>query len=127
MTTQIHTTPRLLNLIDQASMRAGNDNKLAKMLATTRQAISQYRAGKRSCPLEDQALMAAIIDSDPLKEVADAMIERHANTPRGEKLVSALGKGLMSASGAALITVSASDVSASSSIVAVELLRCILC
>lgn len=107
-------------------MRAGNDNKLAKMLATTRQAISQYRAGKRSCPLEDQALMAAVVGDDPLKEVADAMIERHLDTPRGEKLISALGKGLMGAIVGVPFMTSDNAALASSLNPTVELLRCIL-
>lgn len=127
METQIHTTPRLLGLIEEASMRAGNDNRLARMVEATRANVSQWRHGKRSCPIEAQILMAAIAERDIQREIAEAVIEQNANTPRGEKLISALGKGLMTASGAALITASVSDVSASSSIVAIELLRCILC
>ena len=127
MNTTNYQSERLITLIDQASMRAGNDSKLAKMVESTRMNVSQWRHGKRSCPLEAQVLMAAIAERDIQKEIAEALIEQNANTPRGEKLVSALGKALMSAGAVALFTVSASDVSASSSIAVVDLLRCILC
>jgi hypothetical protein len=126
MTTQNVASERLVSLIQSAAMRAGNEARLAKMVEENRHNVSAWKAGRRACPIEAQALMAALVDRDPIEEMRLAVLERNANTPRGEKLVSALGKGLMSAGAVALITVSASDVSASSSIVLVDLLRCIL-
>lgn len=107
-------------------MRAGNDNRLARMIDATRMNVSQWRHGKRSCPIEAQVLMAAIANRDVQQEIAAALIEQNANTPRGEKLISALGKGLMSAGGLTAITLLGSDASASSFHVGVDLLRCIL-
>lgn len=123
----MQASPRLIGLIAEASMRAGNDSKLAAMIEASPSRVHDWRERGKPCPVEFQALMAALVERDPIEELRLAVLERNANTPRGEKLLSALGKGLMSAGAAALITVSASDVSASSSIVAVELLRCILC
>lgn len=127
MNTEIHTTPRLLSLIDEASMRAGNDNRLARMLEATRANVSQWRHGKRSCPIEAQILMAAIADRNVQREIAEAVIEQNANTPRGEKLISALGKGLMGGGALSTTLLLGNDASASSLNVAVDLLRCILC
>lgn len=116
---------RVSTLIHDAATRAGNESRLAKMIEATPGNVNDWLHGRRPCPIEAQALMAAVAGLDVDSVIHDALLERNANTPRGEKLLSALGKGLMTASGAALITASASDVLASSSFAPVELLRCI--
>jgi L-serine deaminase len=126
MATQNVASERLLSLIASAAMRAGNEAKLAKLVEANRHNLSAWKAGKRACPIEAQVLMADLTERDVQKEIADALIERNANTPRGEKLVTALGKGLMAVIAVTTITLSANDASASSSIVLLDLLRCIL-
>lgn len=127
MHTDVNQNNRVHALIDAAAEICGSAYKLSKHIGYSRNEVSGWRTDKRACPLEAQVFMAQIVGMDVDVVMREALIERHANTPRGEKLISALGKGLMSAGVVALITVSASDVSASSSIAAVELLRCILC
>jgi hypothetical protein len=71
--------------------------------------------------------MAAVAGRNVDEVIREALIERNANTARGEKLVTALGKGLMSVGGLTAITLLGNDASASSFHVGVDLLRCILC
>lgn len=125
MLTLSNTPNRLESLIHASAERAGSDYKLAKAIGYTRQEISMWKARKRPCPIAAQALMAAMAERDVQREIADALIEQNADTPRGEKLISALGKGLMSAGGLTAITLYGNDASASSAIVLVDVLRCI--
>ncbi len=118
---------RLESLIDASASKAGSDYKLAKAIGYTRQEISMWKAKRRPCPITAQALMAAMADRDVHKEIADALIEQNADTPRGEKLVSALGKGLMAIGGLIAFTTSGNDALAFSHAVGIEVLRCILC
>lgn len=127
MPTQITVSNRVIDLINASAAKVGNPSKLGPIIGYTRHDVSAWIHGGRPCPIEAQALMAEVAGRDVDEVIREALIEKNANTPRGEKLLSALGKGLMSAGAVALITASASDVSASSPIVAVELLRCILC
>ena len=127
MQTLTQTETRVVQLIDDASRMVGSAYKLAKLIGYSRAEVSMWRMLRRPCPLEAQILMADLAQRDVNTVIKDAVIERNANTPRGEKLVTALGKGLMVATGATTITLSASDASASSAIVLVDLLRCILC
>lgn len=126
MSTDVNTGNRLHELIDAAAKQCGSAYKLAQHIGYTRMEVSGWRNDKRACPLEAQVFMAQIVGLNVDAVIHDALIERHADTPRGEKLITALGKGLMTATGAALITASASDVLASSTFVPIELLRCIL-
>lgn len=83
----------LQKLIDAASAVAGSDYKLAQRLEVTRALVSGWRHGK-PCSLDAVADMAAIAGL-PVKEVvAEALIERNAGTPRGERLAKAMGKAL---------------------------------
>jgi hypothetical protein len=125
MPTSVNTDSRVHALIDAATEICGNAYKLSKHIGYSRNEVSGWRLDKRACPLEAQVFMAQIVGLDVDQVIHDALIEKHADTPRGEKLLTALGKGLMSAGAVALITVSASDVSASSPIAVVDLLRCI--
>jgi len=79
-------------LIDKASAIAGSDNKLATMIGTTRMAVSDWRAGRRPCPPEQQALIAAVAGLDPQQTALRALVQRHEGTPMGDKLMRVLGK-----------------------------------
>jgi len=97
----------LRDLISQAADRAGNEAKLAKALGVPQQQISNWKAGTRSCVPEDQALLASIAGLDPIATLARAMVYKHEGTPRGDRLMRALGKSLQ-ATGAALGSAGAS-------------------
>lgn len=82
---------RLRALLDAAQQKAGSDYKVAQLLGVPRQNVSDWRNGRRTCTPEDQALLAAIAGMDPEETLVRAVLEKHANTPKGEKLLSALG------------------------------------
>lgn len=124
MKTATQATPRLVQLMDEAIKQAGNESKLAAMVDETRQNLNTWKHGKRSCPLEAQILMAVIAKRDVDAVIRDALIERNAGTPRGEKLISALGKVGSVAGVVTLSTLYGSDALASN---LPGVLRCILC
>jgi hypothetical protein len=89
-------------LIDKASKAAGNDNKLAQMLDVNRQAVSNWRHGKKTCPVGDVALMADIAGLAAEDWTNRAVIAAYAGTSKGEKIARALGKALV-ATGAVIV------------------------
>jgi hypothetical protein len=93
MDTTVKATTRLIDLINAAANAAGNEAKLGPMVEATRHHVNAWKHGKRTCPIEAQVLMAAIAKHDVAAVIKDVLIERNAGTARGEKLVSALGKG----------------------------------
>ena len=111
----------LTQLIERASVKAGSDYKLAKILHVQRSAVSMWKANKRPCPAGDQALMAAIAGLDAEAWAARAVISQYEGTEKGELLKQALKKALL-VTGAAIVSVSAH---AQESIT--YLIRCILC
>lgn len=87
----------LKQLIHQAAVIAGSDYKLAAELDQPRQRVSDWKAGRKPCPMPDllyMARMAKVTDHE-LRELLEAQeVERHAGTPRGEKLARVVGKAL---------------------------------
>jgi hypothetical protein len=112
METSVNPRARLLHLIDAAAEIAGSDNKLAQQIEATRFQISQWRAGSRPCPLEAQVLMAGIAGFNAAEVLSYALIERNRDTPRGEKLFTALGKATAARGAAGLLLLSGSAGSA---------------
>lgn len=117
-------------LMDQASSKAGSDYKLAKMLETTRQAVSDWRHGRKTCPVGDQVLMAEIAGLKSEEWMARALVAQYEGTKKGDKLYRALGKTLV-ATGAVIVS---SGAAAQQIFSTVDLLapvayfiRCILC
>lgn len=94
-------------LIDKASKAAGSDYKLAQMLETSRFNVSNWRHGKKPCPVGDVALMAEIAGLEVQEWLARAVVEQYHGTSKGEKLYMALGK-VLAATGAAVVSVGAS-------------------
>lgn len=94
-------------LIDKASASAGSDYKLAQMLEVSRQAVSNWRHGHKSCPVADVALMASIAGLDAEAWHARATVSQYEGTSKGDKLYRALGKAL-AATGAAVVSSGAS-------------------
>jgi len=90
---QMQDLQKLNELIDRASEAAGSDYKLAKTMEVLPQTVSNWRHGRKACPAADVALMAHIAGLDASDWLIRAVIEKHAGTPKGDKLFEALGKG----------------------------------
>ena len=82
---------QLVDLINAASARAGSDYKLAQTLGVDRQKVSGWRNGHAKCGVEYRALMADLAGYNVDEVIHDALLEKHANTPLGERLLSVLG------------------------------------
>lgn len=99
--------PEFLNeLIERASKAAGSDYKLAQLLETSRQTVSNWKHGHKTCPVGDVALMAEIAGLEPEAWTARAVIAQYSGS-KGEKIARALGKALV-ATGAVIATSGAS-------------------
>lgn len=90
-------------LINLASSAAGSDYKLAATLGVSRQTVSNWRHGHKTCPAGDQALMAQLAGLDAEAWVARAVASQYEGTEKGERLAQALKKALV-ATGAAIIS-----------------------
>jgi hypothetical protein len=82
----------LNELLDRAKKVTGSDYETAKRIKTSRQSISNWRAGLKTCPPTDQALLAAVAGLDAPQMLARATIEKHLGTEKGDLLLKALGK-----------------------------------
>lgn len=82
---------QLIDLIKAASAVAGNDSKLAKLLGVAPPNISGWRSGARPCGVEYRALMAHIAGLNVDEVIHETLLQKHANTPLGERLLAALG------------------------------------
>jgi len=106
-------------LIDRASKAAGSDSALARSLEVSRQSVSDWRHGRKTCPAADVALMAELAGLDPEAWTARAVIQQHEGTTKGAKLEKALKKAAL-ATGAVVVSfgaIAANDVA--------YLIRCI--
>lgn len=97
----------LNQLLDKAKEVTGSDYATAKRLGITPQVIYDWRALRKNPQPEDATLIAAVAGLDPVAELARTMVQKHQGTPKGEKLMQALGKSLL-ATGAVLGSASAS-------------------
>jgi hypothetical protein len=104
----------LQTLIDKGKEVVGSDYKLAKAIGTTPARLSGWRNGHQTCPVADMALLAHVAGLDPVAELARAVVAKHEGTPKGDKLMRALGKALP-AIGAAIGSAGASAAEISSS------------
>lgn len=83
-------------LIDSAAKQVGGkDAKLAATLGITRQRMSDWRSGRKTCQPEDQALMASIAGMNAIEVLARATVKQHEGTAKGDLLMRALGKSLL--------------------------------
>ena len=115
-------------LIDKAKSITGSDYKTAQELGVPFQAINAWRHGRRACVPEDQALIALIAGLDPTQVLARAMVEKYEGTPKGDRLMHALGK-LLLVTGAASGSAGASAMDSFSTTISSVgyFIRCILC
>jgi len=116
------TKPDYLDqLIDKAAAKCGSDYQLAKTLGVTRSTVSQWRYGKKSCPVADQVVMADLAGLEGVEWVARALIAQYSGKAKAELLKSALKKALV-LTGAAVATFGANAAEPVS-----YFIRCILC
>lgn len=90
----------LKQLIRHAASIVGSEYKLAQELEATPQRMSDWKHGRKPVPLADVLYMAKLADlSDhELRELLDSIeMEKHAGTPKGERLAKMLGKALAGA------------------------------
>jgi len=118
----------LTQLLDRAKDKAGSDYKLAKLLKVGRATVSQWRSGKRTCPVADQVLMAEIAGLDAEAWNARALVAQYEGTAKGDMLYRALGKALL-ATGAAFASsgASATAIFSMAETGVLYFIRCILC
>ena len=84
----------LIDLMDAAALATGSDYRTAKALGITPQKLSDWRHGRQNPQPEDHALLAMLAGRDPEEALVRAVLAKHADTPKGERLLTALGKGL---------------------------------
>ena len=98
-------------LLDAAKRVHGSDYKVAKLLNRSTAEISDWRAGRRNPQPEDHALVAGLAGLDAEEALIRAMLEKHANTWKGEQLLSLLGNVLHRTGAAATLLLCVSVVS----------------
>lgn len=86
---------QLIKLIEAGAAIAGSEYRLAKNLGVSPQVVSDWKHGRRTCTPEDWALLAYAAGLDPEEALIRAVVAKHADTPKGERLLTALGKGLL--------------------------------
>lgn len=84
---------QLNELINRAKAIAGSDYKLAKLMGVPAQHISNWRHGSRNCSPEDVAILAGVAGLDAVSWHIRAVLEKHAGTEKGDRLLKVLGKG----------------------------------
>jgi hypothetical protein len=98
---------KILELLEKAAQVVGSDYKLAQMLEVPRQAVSDWKHGRKPCPPADVALMASVAGLDAEAWLVRATIEKYEGTAKGDRLYKALGKAWL-ATGAAVASSGAS-------------------
>jgi transcriptional regulator with XRE-family HTH domain len=81
-------------LLDAAKKVTGSDYKTAKALGVPTTHISNWRHGGRNPQPEDLALIAGLAGLDAEAVLVRAIIDKHRNTSKGERLMSVLGNVL---------------------------------
>jgi len=87
---------QVADLIEKATERAGSVSAVARMLGVPNPVVFGWKSGDRTCTAEDRALLADIAGVDPLPEIAEALMERVAGKPKGERLRAVLMTRLQS-------------------------------
>ena len=85
---------RLNELIDKAASIVGSEYRIAKTFGIPQSHVTEWKSGTRTCSAEDRALLADLAGVDPFAEIAEAMTERWAGKPKGERLKAVLSKRL---------------------------------
>lgn len=95
--------PELAELIALAAAHCGqNKSELARRLGVSPARLYEWETGKRQCPPEKVALIAAAGNLPADQWLTRAVLWKHEGTEEGDRLQKALGKS-MRAIGAALV------------------------
>jgi hypothetical protein len=82
---------KVISLIELAmNATGGTPTSLARHLDVKPPVVFGWISGDRTCTPEDRALLAHIAGVDPFPEIAEAMVERWKDKPKGERLRAAL-------------------------------------
>jgi DNA-binding transcriptional regulator YdaS (Cro superfamily) len=114
----------LSQLIDRASEAAGSDYRLAQQIHVSRQTVSDWRKGRKPCPVADIALIADVAGLDAKEWVRRAIVQQHEGTPKGARLAQVLVK-IALATGGAAVTSGASAAQTGASELWTCFIRCI--
>ena len=90
-------------LLDEAKKKTGSDSETGRRVGVSPQRVNDWRHDRKPAAPEDYALVAAIAGLDANEALVRALLERHANTAKGEALLSALGKWLRPTGAAATL------------------------
>jgi ribosome-binding protein aMBF1 (putative translation factor) len=85
---------QVAQLIELAASIQGGYAQLARELGIPDSVVHHYRTGRRSCPLDIQAMLADIAGFNATNQVNEAMLAKHEGTARGERLRHALAKAM---------------------------------
>ena len=121
MTIDKETTVKLL---DAAKAMSGSDNQTAKRIFSSRQRISDYRAGRYALTIADTVLLAHLAGMDGTEWGSRAIEAQHDGTEKGVALFNALKKALVP-TGAEISTCGEAVQTATAS--RNYFIRCILC
>jgi len=90
-------------LLEEAKKKTGSHYKTAKAIGVTPNRLNDWRQGRVKAQPEDHALIAAVAGMNAEEALIAAVLEKHRDTPKGERLVTALGKAMRAAGGAAML------------------------
>lgn len=90
----------ILSLLDAAKQQLGSDYKVCKALGISTSVISDWRHARKNPQPEDIALIAGLAGMDAATWALRALVEKHEGTPKGDRLMKAVGKAFL-ATGAA--------------------------
>lgn len=82
----------VIPLLDKAREVTLSDYKTAQAIGVPRTVISDWRAGRKTTPPEDIALLAQVAGMDAGDWLVRGVLEKHAGTAKGDRLFIALGK-----------------------------------
>ena len=89
----------VISLLDRVKEKTSSDYKTAQALGVDRQVISDWRAGRKPAPPEEMAVLAHLAGLNPQEWLVRGTLAKHEGTPKGERLLSALGKVLLATGG----------------------------
>lgn len=113
-------------LIDKAAEKVGSRYKLAQKLDVSANQVNDWAHGRKSCSPADRARIASFAGEDAAQELIRATLEATEGTTRGEQLRAALGK-LLRQTGEGLHIALAGIITASVTLMVIDVPRCILC
>ena len=85
----------ILELLDAAKQQLGSDYKVCKALEISTSVVSDWRHARKNPQPEDIALIASLAGMDGATWALRALVEKHEGTPKGDRLMKAVGKAFL--------------------------------